>query len=135
MKYCVTINNKRYEVDVERGSAAIVSTTEVAVGIAKNKKTTNSQSPTAAAAPKIIESSEPTIEVIGKDVIKAPMAGIIIDIKINVGSTVKRGDTLLLLEAMKMENEITAHVDGTVADIKVFKGTNVSADDVLVVLK
>lgn len=138
MKYCVTINNKSYEVEVEKGEAAIVSTTEITREATENKNPANIQAAATAVAPKKVEVSEQTIEastVAGKEVVKAPMAGAIIDIKVSVGSTVQIGDTLLVLEAMKMENEITAHVDGIVAEIKVSKGTNVSADDVLVVLK
>jgi glutaconyl-CoA/methylmalonyl-CoA decarboxylase subunit gamma len=148
MKYCVTINNKRYEVEVEKGSAAIVSTKEIAVGVeeksnpvdtqVENNNTVNTQPSSEIIAPKVIESSERTDEVspaAAKEVVKAPMAGGIIAVKVTVGSAVKKGDILLLLEAMKMENEITAHVDGIVADIKVAKGANVSSDEVLMVIK
>lgn len=148
MKYCVTINNRRYEVEVEKGSAAIVSTKEIAVGVAEknnptdiqteNKNTASIQAATTVIAPKVIEASEQTAEVspeAAREVVKAPMAGGIVAIKVTVGSAVKKGDILLLLEAMKMENEITAHVDGIVADIKVAKGASVSADDILLVIK
>lgn len=138
MKYCVTINNKRYEVEVEKGEAAIVSTTESTPVATENKNTAYTEAATAATADKTIKSAEQEVVVsaaVGKEVVKAPMAGGITDIKVSVGSVVKIGDTLLMLEAMKMENEITAHVDGVVAEIKVAKGVNVSADDVLMVLK
>ena len=138
MKYCVTINDKRYEVEVERGDATIVSTTEITLGVVENKNPANSQAAATTITPKVIEPSKQTIEVspgVGREVVKAPMAGGITDIKVSVGSVVKIGDTLIMLEAMKMENDITAHVDGIVAEIKVAKGTNVSAGDVLVVLK
>ncbi|MFL0246238.1 biotin/lipoyl-containing protein [Candidatus Clostridium stratigraminis] len=138
MKYCVTINNKSYEVEVEKGEAAIVSTTEMTGEAVENKNPANIQAAATTVAPNMVEVSEQVVEVSpveGKEVVKAPMAGTIIDIKVNVGSAVQIGDTLLVLEAMKMENEVTAHVDGIVAEIKVSKGANVSADDVLVVLK
>lgn len=138
MKYCVTINNKKYEVEVEKGDAAIISTTEIAREIKENKNPGDTQAAATTLAPKAIESADETSEIIpvaGKEVVKAPMAGGIVDIKVKVGSAVQIGDTLLVLEAMKMENEITAHVDGIVADIKVLKGTNVAANDVLVVLR
>jgi biotin carboxyl carrier protein len=138
MKYCVTINDKRYEVEVEKGSAAILSTTEIPFEIIKNINQADEQVAATTQAPKIVESSELTTEASpesGREVVKAPMAGGIINIKVSAGSAVKKGDVLLLLEAMKMENEITAHVDGTVAEIKVTKGANVSAGDILVVLK
>lgn len=137
MKYCVTINGKRYEIEVEKGNASILSTTEVAFGVTEDKKVTDAQT-AAAIQHKVIESSEQTAEinaVTGKAVVKAPMAGGITDIKVSIGSEVNTGDTLLMLEAMKMENEITAPVDGIVAEIRISKGTVVAADDILVVLK
>lgn len=138
MKYCVTINNKRYEVEVEKGNAAILSTTEVALSVTENKNPADTQAAATTVAPKVIEtpkqSAEP-VAVAGREVVKAPMAGGIIDVKVSLGAVVKKGDTLVLLEAMKMENEITAPSDGIVVEIKVANGTNVAADDVLVVLK
>lgn len=138
MKYCVTINNKRYEVEVEKGDAAIVSTTEIAPAVKENKSAADIQAAATTIAPDMVKSPEQTTEigsVEGKEVVKAPMAGGITAIKVSVGSAVQIGDTLIVLEAMKMENEITAHVDGIVAEIKVTKGANVSAADVLMVLK
>lgn len=142
MKYCVTINNKRYEIEVEKGDAAILSKTEIAVEILENKKAVNIQEAATtintAIVPKTVEASKQQVEestAAGKEIVKAPMAGAILDVKVSVGSSVKAGDTLLCLEAMKMENEINAHVDGIVAEIKVSKGSNVSAGDVLVVLR
>lgn len=138
MKYCVTINDKRYEVEVEKGNAAIVSKREVALGAAESKKLSDTQAAATVTTPEIVKPGEQRTEEVaasGKEVVKAPMAGGIIDVKVSVGSVVKKGDILLLLEAMKMENEITAPVDGIVAEIKAHKGTVVSADDVLVVLK
>ena len=138
MKYCVTINDKRYEVEVEKGDAAIVSTTQIPLGAVESKNTGSLQAAATTIATKVNESSEQTTEEssdMGREVVKAPMAGGIMDIKVSVGSAVKIGDTLLLMEAMKMENDITAHVDGVVVDIKVARGANVSAGDVLVVLK
>lgn len=65
----------------------------------------------------------------------APMPGNIIKINVNKGDTVKHGQVLLVLEAMKMENEIKAHSDGKVADIKVEQGQCINAGDVLVVIE
>lgn len=138
MKYCVTINNKRYEVEVEKGDAVIVSTTEIAPAVKEKENSADIQAAATTIASEMVKSLEQTTalgSVEGKEVVKAPMAGGITAIKVSVGSAVQIGDTLLVLEAMKMENEIIAHVDGIVAEIKVSKGTYVSADDVLVVLK
>ena len=62
------------------------------------------------------------------------MPGTILDVKAAQGASVKKGDILLILEAMKMENEIVAPQDGTVAQVLVSKGASVNSGDVLVVL-
>ena len=71
-------------------------------------------------------------EVRGAGTIAAPMPGKIIDVKVSVGQAVKAGDTLLILEAMKMQNEIPAVSDGTVSAISVSAGQSVKAGDPLV---
>ncbi|WP_037351167.1 biotin/lipoyl-containing protein, partial [Selenomonas sp. FOBRC9] len=68
----------------------------------------------------------------GAGTIAAPMPGKIIDVKVSVGQAVKAGDTLLILEAMKMQNEIPAVSDGTVSAISVSAGQSVKAGDPLV---
>ena len=67
--------------------------------------------------------------------VTAPMAGKVIDVKVNVGDTVSEDDELLILEAMKMEMPIVAPASGTVKEIKCKKGDAVGADDVLVVIE
>ena len=62
----------------------------------------------------------------GKSGVKSPLPGVILDIKVNVGDTVKKGQVIIILEAMKMENEIFAGVDGTVAGISVSAGDSVN---------
>ena len=64
----------------------------------------------------------------------SPMPGKIIDVKVNVGDVVKRGDVVLILEAMKMENEIVAPEDGTIATVDVAAGASVEAGTVLATL-
>ena len=64
--------------------------------------------------------------------IKAPMPGLILDINIATGTNVKKGDKLLVLEAMKMENIIKSPVDGTVKDVKVDLGESVNKNQLLV---
>ncbi len=132
MIYVVTINEKEYEVEVESGKANIIKTTTVAapsapVGIA---------SATAqAAAPAAVPVSAPTVVAAGSEVIKAPMPGTILDIKTQPGASIKKGDVLLILEAMKMENEILASSDGVVLQILVAKNASVSTGDVLAVIQ
>ena len=67
--------------------------------------------------------------------IKTPLPGVIIDVKVNVGDMVKKGDTVVVLEAMKMENNINADRDGKVVAIQVAKGDTVADGAVLVVLE
>ena len=130
MKYIVTINGKNYEVEVEKGQATIVKTTAAPVVQA---------APVAAApvavAPQPQAPAAPVSSNVTGEAIKAPMPGTIINVKVSSGASVKKGDTLLILEAMKMENEISAPRDGVVAEILVAKGTSVSTGDVLLALK
>ena len=67
--------------------------------------------------------------------VTAPMAGKVIDVKVNVGDTVNEDDDLIILEAMKMEMPIVAPTSGTVKEVKCKKGDSVGADDVLVVIE
>jgi biotin carboxyl carrier protein len=145
MKYYVTINDKRYEVDVEKGKAAILSTTDVTTGIEKQGVSVNSTeaaatvapiptAPIAPAPPVVPQQAAPKPSIAG-EAVKAPMPGGILDIKVSNGASVKKGDTLLILEAMKMENEITAPKDGTVAQILVAKGAAVALNDVLLIIQ
>jgi len=68
------------------------------------------------------------------EVIKVPMQGLIVDVKVKAGEKVKAGDEIIILEAMKMENPIVAPCDGVINEIKVTKGDKVNTDDVLAVL-
>lgn len=71
----------------------------------------------------------------GKSGVKSPLPGVILDIKVNVGDTVKKGQTIIILEAMKMENNINADKDGTVTAISVNKGDSVLEGSVLVTIE
>ena len=70
----------------------------------------------------------------GANTILAPIAGKVVDVKVNVGDMVKKGQTVAIVEAMKLENEIQSQFDGKVVDIKVNKGSSVNNKDVLIVL-
>lgn len=127
MVYVVTINNKKYEVEVEKGQAAIVGTKEVS-----SHTVVPHVLPTIAPAPQ----AAPVAVNPGKgEVVKAPMPGTILEIKVNAGSRVKKGDLLFILEAMKMENEIMASTDGIVAQIQAVKGSTVNTGDLLAVIQ
>jgi biotin carboxyl carrier protein len=128
MKYIVTINNIDYEVEVERGQATLKGTNEVSVGVVKSAD--GSKLPNSNAAPQSAMHTKGEGESL-----KAPMPGTILDIKVTQGSNVKKGEVLFILEAMKMENEITATKDGVVTQISVAKGALVATNDVLAVIQ
>lgn len=132
-KFHVTVNGVSYEVEVEEVGAAIAPAASPAVA-AVPKAAPAAPAPAVEApnaAPKV---AAPVAAAAGEQ-IKAPMPGTIIDIKKPVGSQVAKGDILLILEAMKMENEIVASKDGTVAQVLVQKGASVNSGDVMVVLQ
>ena len=137
MKYVVTLNGKNYEVEVTETDAIVTGITEVPVMVAAAPAVA---APVAAPAeaPKSEEApaapSAPAAPTASGTQVKAPMPGSILAVKASVGQAVKAGDVLVVLEAMKMENDITAPCDGTVKEIVVTKGTTVNTDDVLVVI-
>ena len=118
----VTVNGVAYNVTVEENTngAAPVAAAPVAAPAAPKA------APAPAAAPKAAAGAA------GAVAVKAPMPGNILDVKVAAGASVKAGDVLVILEAMKMENEIVAPQDGTVASINVNKGDTVNSGDVLV---
>ncbi|HEY5586580.1 MAG TPA: biotin/lipoyl-containing protein [Ruminiclostridium sp.] len=132
MKYIVSINDKNYEVEVERGEATIVKTTQ-AIHAEIASSTVPSASPITpmVSAPAAVNS----VAVGEGEAIKAPLPGTILGIKVNAGASVKRGEILLILEAMKMENEIVAPRDGVVTQIVANKGSTVNTGDLLMMLK
>jgi glutaconyl-CoA/methylmalonyl-CoA decarboxylase subunit gamma len=81
---------------------------------------------------KVINSTRGKIE---KEVIKAPMPGKVIDVLVREGSSVLRGEPVLILEAMKMQNEIVSPVNGTIARVMAKANTNVMKDDLLIEIK
>ena len=136
MKYVVTVNGKKFEVEVEKVGGAARSLSrqpaergERTVAAAAPVAPAPAATPTPAAAP--VAASSTT----GGVTITSPMPGSILDVKVNIGDKVKYGQTLAVLEAMKMENDIPATQDGEVAEIKVKKGDIVETDAVLIVLK
>lgn len=112
MTYKVTINGKSYEVAVERTDA-----------------------PEKKAPDMPVKESQPVTAAAGEEKVIAPMPGTILNINVAAGDAVKAGQTLVILEAMKMENEIVSPRDGVVASIAVSKGASVNANDLLLALK
>jgi glutaconyl-CoA decarboxylase len=138
MKYVVTLNGKNYEVDVTETDAIVTGITEVPVMVAAAPAAPVVAAPAAPAeAPKSEESpaqSAPAAPTASGTQVKAPMPGTILAVKASAGQAVKAGDVIVVLEAMKMENDIVAPCDGTVKEIVVTKGTTVNTDDVLAII-
>lgn len=120
----VTVNGKVYEVETEAPKAAPVAAKPVAAPAPK---------PAAAPAAPKAEAKPAAAPAAGLQV-KSPLPGSIIKVLVSEGQAVKKGDTLLTLESMKMENAIMAEADGTVKQIAVTPGQNVMQDDLLIVL-
>ena len=118
----VTVNGEEFNVEWEKPieEKPIVKVQPVAA-----KPTPAPAAPAASAAPTIVKGNA----------IKTPLPGVIIDVKVNVGDMVKKGETVVVLEAMKMENNINADRDGKVAAIQVTKGDTVADGAILVLLE
>lgn len=122
----VTVNGKVYEVETEAPKAAPVAAKPAAVAAPAPK-------PAAAPAAPKAEAKPAAAPAAGLQV-KSPLPGSVIKVLVSEGQAVKKGDTLLTLESMKMENAIMAEADGTVKQIAVIPGQNVMQDDLLIVL-
>lgn len=118
----VTVNGVAYNVTVEEGTGAPVAAAAPVAAPAA------APAPAAAAAPAAPAGAAGAVSV------TAPMPGNILDVKVKAGDSVKAGDTLLILEAMKMENEISAPQGGTIASVNVRKGDVVNSGDLLITM-
>ena len=141
-EYKYTIDGNKYEVAVnevnDTTAKVTVNGTEYTVEWEKpveEKPVVKVQpvvaKPVATAAPAATPAAAP----VSGNAIKTPLPGVIIDVKVKVGDTVKKGDTVVVLEAMKMENNINADRDGKVVAIQVAKGDTVADGAALVVLE
>ena len=117
-KYNVTVNGTAYEITLEAVDAADV-------------KTTTNAAPAPAAAPTPAPAAKPAS---GGETVSSPMPGTILSVNVTNGAAVKKGDVLMVLEAMKMENEIMSPRDGTVTSVNVTKGAAVETGAVLCVI-
>lgn len=132
MKYVVTLKDRVYEVEVEQGEAMILDEYEIKAPAAPAPAAAPAAAaaPVAAAAP----AAAPAGAVADGTPVTAPLPGNVLSIKVSQGAAVKEGDVLLLIEAMKMENEVAAPCDGTVKQIVVSQGQMVATGDTLIVI-
>ena len=119
-KYIIKVNGNPYEVEVQEvgGASSNVTTT------------TATKTMTKVTAPHVVKTTQPQLGNTGD--VAAPMPGTVLKVKVAVGDAVKKGQVLLILEAMKMENEIVPPADGKVAILNVEDGKSVTAGEVMV---
>lgn len=129
MKYLVTLNGRTYEVEVDKGEAMLLTEYDAIAPAPKVQEPAAGTLPSPAAAP-----AAPVVPVSGGDPVNAPMPGTIVKVNAKAGDAVRSGDVLIVLEAMKMENEIMAPRDGTVAQVVTQKGAKVETGSPLVIL-
>lgn len=127
-KYTITVNGTAYEVEVEEMGGAAAAPKAAAPKAAP--------APAAAPAPKAAPAPAPAAKPVaaGSATVSAPMPGKVLEVKCKAGDAVKAGDVLLILEAMKMQNEIMAPADGTISDVRVSAGQTVGTGDVMIVM-
>ena len=141
-EYKYTIDGNKYEVAInevgETTAKVTVNGTEYTVEWEKpveEKPVVKVQPVAAKPAAATAAAPAPAATTVSGNAIKTPLPGVIIDVKVNVGDTVKKGDTVVVLEAMKMENNINADRDGKVVAIQVAKGDTVADGAALIVLE
>lgn len=135
-RYTITVNGQAYDVQVEENasgapvaaSAPVAAPAPAAPAAAPAQASAPAATPAAPAAPAPAPAAD-------AEVVSSPMPGTILDIKVSAGSKVSKGDVLVVLEAMKMENDIVAAHDATVAAIHVQKGDSVESGSALVSLQ
>ena len=134
MKYKVTLNNRVYEVEVEQGEAMLLDEYELKAPAAAAPAVPAAPAAAAPAAAPAAPAAAPAAGLAAGEVVKSPMPGNVLKINVQQGQKVNEGDVLIVLEAMKMENDIVAPKAGTVAQIVVSKGTVVETGAPLVVI-
>ncbi len=135
-KYLVKVNGKSIEVEVELIEGNPVVTNVSPQGMMRRQKPApaapRAAAPRAAAAPAAAAPAQNAAEAGGNAAVTAPMPGNILEIMVKPGDAVKKGQVLLIFEAMKMENEVMAEQDGVIAAVCVEKGAAINTGDVLV---
>lgn len=118
----VEVNGTPYQVEMEEAPK-------------KAKTVVKPVTPSTSPAPAPTNVVKPVAQSSGKSGIKSPLPGVILEVKVKVGDAVKRGQTLIILEAMKMENNINADKDGTVTAININKGDSVLEGTDLIIIE
>lgn len=129
MKYKVTLNGKTYEVEVEAGKAILLDEYEALAPAPAAAAAPVAAVPAAPSAP-----AAPAVSLAAGETVESPMPGNILSVNVKQGDTVKAGQVLAILEAMKMENEIPAPKDGTIVQVVTSKGAVVETGSPLFVL-
>ncbi|WP_016775737.1 biotin/lipoyl-containing protein [Anaerophaga thermohalophila] len=125
-KYLITVNEKQYEVEVEEVKANAAGAFQTLRSAPKLKS---------GVTPNQIKSSSPKATPKGGHQITAPMPGSVYKILVAPGDEVKKGQTLLVFEAMKMENDLTSPADGKISAVNVTEGDAIAVGDVLIVIE
>jgi glutaconyl-CoA/methylmalonyl-CoA decarboxylase subunit gamma len=131
-KFLIKVNGNNYEVEVDElnGNSSVKQDVVKSSNSTETNRTetVNTKSIQTKTVPTSNEKAVPQ----GATTITAPMPGTVLSINVKVGESIKKGQVLLILEAMKMENEITASVDGSITSVNVNEGASVNTGDVLV---
>ena len=141
-EYRYTIDGNKYEVAINEVNDTTAKVTVNGAEYTVEWEKAVEEKPVVKVQPVTVKPASPAPETaatpattpVSGNAIKTPLPGVIIDVKVKVGDAVKKGDTVVVLEAMKMENNINADRDGKVTDIRVAKGDTVADGAVLVVL-
>ncbi|MDM8160030.1 biotin/lipoyl-containing protein [Labilibaculum sp. K2S] len=135
-KFKFTIRGQEYDVEIKdfEGSSAKIEVNGTSYDVDVHVADKSSKTPRLVRKPVVNKPGEGSIKKSGggASTVKAPLPGSIIKINIAVGDSINPGDTLLVMEAMKMENNVLAEKGGTVKAIKVAVGDSVLQDDVLI---
>lgn len=132
-KFNIKVNGQAYEVEVEEVAGGFAPAPVVPVAAAPAPAVAPVAAPAQKAEVKAAPAPAPVAAPAGGTQLKAPMPGTVIDFKATNGAAVKKGQTVLILEAMKMENEIVAPADGVITFVA-SKGASVNTDDLLAVI-
>ena len=130
MKYIVTVNDKNYEVEVEQGEARVLSVTATVAAPPVQPEPL----PPAASATHVVPAAV-AAPVGAGEALTAPMPGTVVNVLKKPGDKVKAGEVVLIMEAMKMENEIVSRHAGTIIQMLVSKGSVVNTGDALGIIR